>query len=366
MKILQIAPYVDPRLGGQERYVLALYRALSSFGHEVTILTCQSPLVTPQNLRISRIHAVKLLGLRIISPNGLISFLLNNQFDICHLHHQTIFGEIVLLATKICKLPTVTTLHSQMMRRMPAKLLYDRISLRLVSTLSSKVICLSPKIMQNLTKRGVEYSKCVVIPNAVNVLSLKDQFQKTHSELHEPKFDLLFVGRLEKRKGILWLLKSLILLHRRGKKVTLKIVGHGPLTKKCNDMISANNLNQHVDLLGYVPQEELLKLFLLTRCVVIPSLYEGVPSVALEAMTAGKPLIASNIPGLAELVVDGGNGLLVNPMDVKELASAIDRILTTCLSSLSDINGKLLARFDWEYVASEITQIYHDAINRCD
>ena len=288
MKILQIAPYLDPKIGGQEKHVLALSKTLASLGHDVTILTCRLP---PSNIvqgfNAYKIDSVKLFGLRIISVRALACFLRENRFDVCHLHHQTIFGEITLLINKMYKLPTITTLHSLMLRRWPARFLYDRISLRFISTLSSKVICLSPNIMRDLVKRGLDLSKCVVIPNGIDLWSLKGQFREIGRSLSGPEFDLLFVGKLEERKGIIWLLKSLVLLHRKGKKYTLKIVGHGPLAQELEKIISANNLTQYVKLLGYVPQEELLKCYLLAKVVVIPSFYEGVPTVALEAMTAG-------------------------------------------------------------------------------
>lgn len=364
MKILQISPCADPKLGGQERHMVTLSKILGSFGHEVTILTCQTGSSNiSQNIQVSTINSINLMGLRLIHPRELITFLLEKRFDVCHLHHQTLLGETILFINKTYGLPTITTLHTQILRRVPAKLFYDRASLKLIGKLSDRVICLSPGIMQSLVRRGLTSSKCVVIPNAIDVKSLESQFQKIRGELHEPEFDLLFIGRLEQRKGIRWLLQSLTLLHKKGKKVTLKIVGQGQLKDECRRIISANNLGQHVNLLGYVPNEELLKLFLLTRCVVIPSLYEGVPGVALEAMAAGKPLIVSNIPGLGELVIDEGNGLIVNTLDIQGLASAIDKVLASpsCVSSLDDINKEVLRRFDWNVVAKSIMEIYQES-----
>lgn len=367
VKILQVTPYLDPKGGGQERHVLALAKTLSSFGHKVTILTCGSyPQSVAQGFDIIKIRSVNLLGLRIISMKDLIRLLTRSRFDVCHLHHQTLLGEIVLLGNKIRGLPTITTLHTTMLRTTPAKFFYDRVSLRFISALSSKVICLSPNIMNDLVKRGLKRSKCVVIPNALDVQSLKDEFHKIGKELKGPKFDILFVGRLEKRKGIHWLLKSLLLLHKEGKKYTLRIVGHGPLERELSKVASANNLSLYVKLLGYVPQKELLKCFLLSKVVVVPSSFEGIPTVALEAMVAGKPLIVSNIPGLNELIVNEGNGLVVTLMNTQELASAIDKVLASAnrLSSLNEVNEKILAELDWKVVANKIANTYFEATGR--
>jgi phosphatidylinositol alpha-mannosyltransferase len=364
MKILQVSPYADPKVGGQERHVLELSKTLASLGHKVTLLTCQlDSSKSPQKFQVCKINSLDILDLRFLLSNELFSFLVENRFDVCHLHHQTLFGETVLLANKMCGLPTITTLHTQIVRRVPAKFFYDRLSLEFIGRISNRVICLSSGIKQNLVKRGLSPSKCVVIPNAIDVKSLKDRFQRIQKNLQEPEFDLLFVGRLEKRKGIEWLLRSLDLLHKEEKVVTLKIVGHGPLKDDLQRFVSTNDLEEHVRFLGYVSDTRLLELFLLTKCIVVPSFYEGVPGVAIEAMTAGKPLIVSNIPGLAELIVNGGNGFIVNPMDTQGLISAIDKILASHnFKSLNELNEKLLASFDWEVVASKILDTYHEAL----
>jgi glycosyltransferase involved in cell wall biosynthesis len=366
MKILQISPNANPLVGGQERHLLMLSKILASFGHDVTILTCQTnPYIIPQNVTVFKINSVNFLGLRLLHIGELVKFLCEHRFDICHLHYQTLFGDMILLINKKYGLPTVTTLHSLMVRRTPARFIYDKFSLRLISNLSRKVICLSPKIMQNLVKRGLIYSKCEIIPNAVDIKSLKENFQKIRKELSEPEFDMLFVGRLEQRKGVLWLLETLYHLRKIRKKFTINIVGEGPLKRRMREIILANGLTEHVKLMGYVPENELLKLFLLAKCVVIPSLYEGVPGVALEAMVAEKPLIVSNIPGLSELVLNEGNGLIVNPMDVKGFVSAIDKVLSSqnCFQkSLNNINQNILANFDWEFVATNIAKIYYDIV----
>lgn len=366
MKILQISPYIDPRLGGQEKHVLALSQMLSSAGHEVTIITSKyDPNTVPKKVRVVLLPAVSFFGVQIIYPFSLISFLLKNRFDVCHIHYQTLFGETVLLITKVCKLPAVTTLHSEMIRSKYIKVLYDRITLILTSSLSCKVLCLSPQIMKVLIQRGAKSSKCVVIPNAVNVTTLKNYFQKVKKQTSLPEFDLLFVGRLEKRKGILCLLDSLIILRDQGCDVTLKIVGQGELANQINDVLQSTGLNKNVELKGYLSEENLAELFLSTKCVVIPSFYEGVPTIALEAMVAEKPLIVSNIPGLGELVKDGLNGVVVRPMDALDLSLGIKKILTMPKeSSLIQFNSSLLSTYDWNTVVKQISALYKQCIDK--
>lgn len=330
MKILEVTPNFDPSVGGQERHVSALSKHLANLGHDVTVLTCGPyPQSIVQGFKVFRIDSSSLIGLHILPLRKLVTFLAENRFEICHLHHETLFGETVLLANRILKLPLVTTLHTSMTRSLPAKFILDSVSLRFVSASSSKVICLSSSIMQNLAKRGLDRSKCVVIPNALDVETIEEQFRQIRNapSENETEFDVLFVGRLEQRKGLRWLIDSISLLHKKGKKYTLRIVGHGPMIRDVRKKVSADNLDRYVSILGYVSQEELLRSYLLAKVVVIPSLFEGVPTVALETMTARKPLVITDIPGLTELVISGRNGLKVPPKDARSLASAIEKII---------------------------------------
>ncbi|WGM90393.1 MAG: glycosyltransferase family 4 protein [Candidatus Bathyarchaeum tardum] len=362
----------DPKVGGQEKHVLALSKHLANIGHDVTLLTCESnnPSNTSKGFKVAKIDFSKVMGLHLISFKKLVYFLSKTNFDICHLHHETLFGEIMMLAKRKLNFPLVTTLHTSMNRSFPAKHLFDRVSLRFISSSSDKVICLSPSIMQNLVRRGLDGFKCVTIPNALDVTGIEDQLRdiQSLSLKNETMSDVLFVGRLEPRKGLRWLIDAFSLLHKKGKKYTLRIVGHGPMLEQLREKISENNLDDYVSVSGYIPKEELLKSYLFTKVVVIPSLYEGVPTVALEAMAARKPLIITDIPGLNELVVNGCNGLIVPPKDSKSLAKAIDKILLSPnqhLSSIETINRKLLTTFSWDAVVDNIVKTYCEAITTC-
>lgn len=372
MKILQMTSNSDPKVGGQERHVLALSKHLASMGHEVTLLTCGSydPSNNIDGFKVTKIDFSNMMGLHLLPFKKLSRFLSENKFDICHLHHETLFGEVVMLAKRKLNFPLVTTLHTVMDRRFPVKPLLDHMSLRFISSSSDKVICLSPSIMQNLVKRGLDSCKCVAVPNALDVTAIEDQFSNIQSlsVKNETMSDVLFVGRLEHRKGLRWLIEAFSLLHKKGKKYTLRIVGHGPMLEQLREKISENNLDDYVNLSGYISKEELLQSYLFTKVVVIPSLYEGVPTVALEAMAARKPLIITDIPGLNELVVNGCNGLVVPPKDSKSLATAIDKILTAPdqhLSSIETTDRQLLANFSWDVVVGKIVKTYCEAITTC-
>jgi L-malate glycosyltransferase len=362
LNILEISSYFDPSIGGQEKHVLSLSQKLANLGHEVTVLTCGSyPKEMCKGFRVVNIPSHNFIGLKLISIPELKKIISQEKFDICHLHHSTIFGETILYANRYLKLPTVTTLHTQMNRNFAAKFFVDRLSLKWIGMASNKVICLSPIIKQSLIRRGLEDSKCVTIPNALEIEFVQRHFSEIRRTNNlGSEIDVLYVGRLEKRKGLQWLLEAIAILHNRGLRCRLQIIGHGPMLNNMRQKVKKENLEVYVNFSGYVSQEELLKSYLKAKVVVIPSTFEGLPTVALETMAANVPLIATDIPGLNELVANGKNGLIVPPKDSKSLASAIEKVLLSQenFQSLPDYNKRLLGMYSWDVVAKKIIDLY--------
>ena len=119
---------------------------------------------------------------------------------------------------------------------------------------------------------------------------------------------VLFVGRLSEEKGVLELVEA-----SRG--LPLVVVGDGPLRERVTDAV------------GFVPPDEVGAYLDRAAVVVCPSRREGYGVVAREAMAHGRPVVATAVGGLAEAVIDGETGLLVEPGDAGALRSALDRLL---------------------------------------
>jgi len=132
---------------------------------------------------------------------------------------------------------------------------------------------------------------------------------------------VLMVGAVEKRKGHETMLAALGTLGRRYR---LAIAGTGPDEGRIRSIAAASGLQDRVDLLGRV--EDVPALLTASDILAVPSLLEATPYVILEAMAAGRPVVASRIFGIPELVEDGITGLLVEPGDPEALAAAIRRV----------------------------------------
>lgn len=140
---------------------------------------------------------------------------------------------------------------------------------------------------------------------------------------------LLFVGRLEIRKGVTTLIEAMSLLRRHGCSPYLTVVGQGAMRADIEGQISAVGLAEVVALAGPMDEAGVAKALGHADIVIVPSLSEGLPVVLMEAMACGLPVIASSVDGIPELVSDGVTGLLVPPADANALADAIQRLISS-------------------------------------
>ncbi|MCP4716491.1 MAG: glycosyltransferase, partial [Deltaproteobacteria bacterium] len=137
----------------------------------------------------------------------------------------------------------------------------------------------------------------------------------------ENVFKVAFISRFDKQKGHAVLLRALKNVVVRNNNIIVYLWGEGPEEAQIKNMVAAADLSVYVCFMGTV---DAVRSYL-TRmdALVLPSLWEGMPNVVLEAMAEAKPVIASRIPGLDEVVVDGRTGLLVEPGDADGFAEAM-------------------------------------------
>ena len=177
---------------------------------------------------------------------------------------------------------------------------------------------------------------------------------------------VLFLGTLEPRKNVGTLLDAYaLLLQRRSKVPPLVLAGRTTAAAaEWLSRIAKPPLSGHVRHVGYVSGDERERLFASARVLVLPSLDEGFGFTALEAMSAGVPLVASNRGSLPEVV--GNGGTLVDPTNTAELAAAIEHRATSD-GAAADARRAGLARartFTWDASAATLRRAYVDAVRR--
>jgi len=144
---------------------------------------------------------------------------------------------------------------------------------------------------------------------------------------------IVAVGRLVEKKGFADLIDAVALLHQRGAPAQLSLAGSGPCAAALASQVDALGLGDHVDLLGDVPQHDVLRLLeggaaFAAPCVVADDGdRDGLPTVIVEAMALGTPCVSTPVTGIGEIVRDGATGLLVPERDPFALADALERLL---------------------------------------
>jgi len=176
------------------------------------------------------------------------------------------------------------------------------------------------------------------------------------------EFDFSFVGELRALKGVNFLLKALVEVTRvNGSPATLIIAGAGPDENKIRDQIAKLGLSERVHLAGVRPARE---IFARARNVVMPSLAESLPYVALEAAAAAKPLLATDVGGVKEIFGPTASSLLP-PSDVAALRKAMQGQIDDPQAAASEMRLRLdwvKANFSMELMTSAIENIYYKAL----
>jgi glycosyltransferase involved in cell wall biosynthesis len=185
---------------------------------------------------------------------------------------------------------------------------------------------------------GLDPRKTVVIPNAVDPEPFCDALPADLMQFGIPPGShvLITIGRLEHQKGIDVLLDAAAVVNQRFGDAHYLIVGNGPDRVKLERQAQRLGLTQSVHWAGN--RSEVAGLLATSTALVLPSRWEGMPNVVLEAMAAGKPVVATDVEGVRELVRPGLNGWVVAKENPQALADSICQLLND--SSLSLIMGK--------------------------
>jgi len=187
--------------------------------------------------------------------------------------------------------------------------------------------CVSESLRDYIVSQtSIPRRKLVVIPNGVDISEFREAQPVPRETIGLSDEDgmVLFVGRLDKQKGVTYLLKAAARVVRQSPKVHFVIAGAGRLEGRLKRYVRWKKLADNVHFVGF--RDDLPSLMKACDMFVCPSLWEGMPNVILEAMACAKPVIATRVVGCVDLVKDGETGLLVPPRDASALADAIFRL----------------------------------------
>ena len=208
-------------------------------------------------------------------------------------------------------LPSVLTLHSVIDQKLFAHSTEKRFIVDLLNRVE-EIVCVSAAVEKTLKRFARPGAAVKVIPNGVSV-------ERSVYVNRRKERQVLFAGRLWEIKGLDILIRALADLHD----IRLLVAGDGPERERLLHLIEQLHLSNIV-LLGDVNRSQLQRFMQESSVLVVPSRSEGLGMVALEAMTCGCPVIAFDVGGLKEIIINGKNGLLVPPENTEALAKAIE------------------------------------------
>jgi glycosyltransferase involved in cell wall biosynthesis len=220
--------------------------------------------------------------------------------------------------------------------------------------LAAANVALSPVMAERIAAQGVPVERIALIPNGLDAaeIGLAEPPCTRAEHWQQRPLRLLFVGRIDPVKGVDVLLEALALLRDRGLAMQLDLIGRASpnQSQDLDGRIRRLELGGLVDWLGVVSRHELADHYARCHLVVVPSRDEPLPTVVLEAMACGRPVLGSAVGGINFLVVQAVTGLLVPPEDPMALADAMASLDDDAngMASLAQAGLSRAGRFSWQ------------------
>jgi glycosyltransferase involved in cell wall biosynthesis len=347
MRILIALTYYRPHYSGLTIYVERLAKALVRRGHQVTILTSRFDRSLPARENVDGIEIVRLdVALRI--SKGVImpsipwhAWRMIARADIVNVHLPQLDAALIASLARLRRKPVVMTYHCDL--RLPQGLIH-RIA-NLASTLANRVTAGASNVIVTNTRDYAENSaflreylgKIRVIPPAVELPDIDESTLNHFRQEHLIQADEPIIGmlaRLATEKGVEYLVQAMPIILERFPKARVLYVGQyqevlGEEAYAARLMPHIQHLGSHWKFLGVLPDEEVVAFFTVCDVTVLPSLNstESFGMVQIESMSCGTPVVAADIPGVRQPVLQTGYGRIVPPGDARDLAEAIIAIL---------------------------------------
>lgn len=373
MKIALVTPYEYPYPGGVTEHVAHLDHWFRQWGHEVKIIApCKEDAQdVPDNVirmgkSITPLHFGGSVSRITLSPRiyrPVKQLLKDEQFDVIHLH-EPLMPALPLFVLRHSKTINVGTFHAYREKphwgletlRSVLQPFFDKLDAR---------ICVS-QAAYDLISRYYP-GDYVIIPNGIDVQHFGGAHVQPIAKYNDGRPTILFVGRLEKRKGFRYLIRAYPYIVEAIPDARLIVAG--AYTKEDKESFVRYARMHHlssVRFVGRVSHEDLPRYYKVCDVFCAPSTgFESFGIVLLEAMAAGKPIVATNIAGYRGVLEDGQEGLLVEPENERALAEAIIRLLRdpALRQQMGERGRRKAARYDWPIIARQVLDIYQSLVS---
>jgi phosphatidylinositol alpha-mannosyltransferase len=368
MKIGLVCPYNLFKGGGVQECVYAMQEELTKRGHDVLIVAPQpkeTPETYPSFIRLlgrardvkSPFHTTAQISVT-VDQRAVDRMLETENFDILHFHEPWVplLSRQILLRSKA---KNIATFHAKLpdtvMSRTIERVItpYTKSILKYLDAYTA-VSTAASEYASELTTEPI-----TIVPNGI------DLRKYTQGDVIKPeRKSVLYVGRLEKRKGLVYLLRAFKVVQQANPDVCLDIVGDGPDRAKLEKLANELELTRVV-FHGRVDDEEKVRMLHAATVFCSPARYgESFGIVLLEAMAAGTPIVAGDNPGYVAVMQETGKLSIVNPQDTADFARKLEVLLVDEQLQQHWINWArtYVRRFSYRNVVDQYEAIYHKVV----
>lgn len=376
MKICMVSDVYYPYVGGIPEHIFHLSQELRRLGHTVKILTSRFGGKTLETLpycpdedqvfrvgqgliiRSNKSFARLPVGWR--PMNKVKKFFSQEDFDIIHIH-GSLAPTLPIIALRQSRAINLLTFHSDHSKS-KGYLVFKPLLLPYFRKLHGRIaVSNAAKESSNRYFPG-DYR---IIPNGIDTETFNPQVQPlAQYENYSPK--ILFLGRLEPRKGFKYLLKALPLVKEKFPNLLLIVVGAGLFGYSYKEYVT-EEVQANVHFVGLIENEARPAYYATCDVFCAPSIgYESFGIVLLEAMATGKPVVASDISGYRTILEEGREGLFAPPRDPQGIANALIKILSNReLQQKMGEAGRIKAlKFSWKSIARQVEDYYQELLEK--
>ena len=383
MKVVVIAPYFPPHIGGMENYAYNIGKGLKEkYGWEVVVVTCnheerkykEEQMDGMKIYRLQRWFKVSNTPINPMWYFQIKNIIKKEKPDVINAHTPVPF--IADVAARVWNnIPFILTYQNDLTK---GNILLNLICKFYYFAIGNKTLKISDKIIATLeyyTKNSPyltrHLNKISIVPPGVQIAKFHPGVNKFTLQKKYGNYPfVLFVGQLDKthiHKGIYYLIDAISLVKKKFENIVLLVVGKGDNIDNYKKYAQKSSLEKNVIFTGFVPIDKLPEYYAGSNVTILPALnnLEGFGMVLIEAGACGKPVIGTSVGGIPSVISDQKTGLLVPPKDPEALAKAIIKILKDPkLAKKMGENGykNVKENFTWEKQIKKTNDLFTEII----
>lgn len=370
MKILHVTKKYPDIMGGDSTVVACLEKYQKKIGHQVYILTSNCNEIR-KSLRVTK-YGLKInaLGIDRINLNRIISlfilffysffYLKKIKPDIIHSHSPDL-GFILSFTCKLYKIPIINQCHGvsfSYKQSTSAKRIIEKFCLKYSKF--NKIITVDKNSLSSFKKINIK--NVIYMPNGVELEKFNEEKKKNTN-----KTIFLFVGRLEKQKGLMYLIEAINILKAKDSKFEVHLIGEGSEEVYLKKLVSKFDSKKYIKFLGGKTFQEIAAYYTDSDVFILPSIWEGFPLTLLEAWAARLPVIITNVGGITKICANKENALIIPSKDSKKVSEAMMTLIKdqNLRRKLGENGRKLVEKkYNWENITKEVEKIYKEVLSK--